>query len=72
MKLRQAYNRIDEKLRDLSRTKYAILIGFTSATGALIAGTALGEPNYIFSITIGLTMTVFYYISNPNEKKPVS
>lgn len=70
--LRHTYNRIDRKIRELSRTKYAVLIGFTSAIGAFIAGTALGESNYIFSTTIGITMTVMYYISNPNEKKPVS
>lgn len=67
-KLRQAYNRIDEKIRGLSRAKYAMLIGFTSATCALIASIAIGEPDYIFSTTIGFTLAILNYLLNPNSQ----
>ena len=66
-RLRQAYNRIDGRIRELSQTKYAVLIGFTSATCALLASTAFGEPDYIFSTTVGLTLAILNYILNPNQ-----
>ncbi|MFQ3275246.1 MAG: hypothetical protein ACI9LV_000234 [Candidatus Nanohaloarchaea archaeon] len=65
----QIYNRIDEKIRELSRAKYAVLVGFTSAICAFIASTVIGEPDYIFSTTIGLTLAILHYISGSNQSK---
>lgn len=64
---RQIYDRIDNKIKEMSRIKYAVLTGFTAALTALIVSLGLGDPNYIFSVTIGITLTILNYLSHPNQ-----
>lgn len=68
-KLREIYDRLDQRIRELSRTRYAILIGLTVMNAALIASTAIGKLDTVFAVTIGITMTIIYYLANPNKKK---
>ena len=67
-RLSEVYNRVDKKIRKLSRISYAALIGITSMTASLIASTALGKTDIIFSTTIGITLATLNYISNPNQQ----
>lgn len=68
-KLENTYRKIDEKVRKLSRTRYAFLIGLTAATASLATSTAFGNPDFIFSAVIGLTLAVLNYIMDKNEEK---
>lgn len=68
-KLTETYRKIDERIRKLSRTGYAVLIGLTAAAASLATSTALGEPDFIFSTVIGLVLAVLNYIMDTNEEK---
>lgn len=62
------YRRLDNWVWGLSRVEYALLTGTTAALGALAVGTVFGAPDYAFAFGLGLTMTVVYYLFNPNQR----
>lgn len=68
-KLKEAYRKLDRKVRELSRTQYAVLTGGSAGLSALAASTAFGNPDIVFSTVIGLTLTVLNYLTNPNREK---
>lgn len=65
--IRRQYNRLDEWVRNLSRIQYAVLAGITSAVTVFIVGTLISDSVNIEAVTMGLTLTVFYYVYNPNQ-----
>ena len=66
--LRELYRKADDWAWGLSRGTYAIVSGVIAGFSLLAVSTALGDPNYIFAIGMGLTLTVLYYWYNPNQK----
>ena len=68
-KIEDFYSKIDDRVRELSRTQYAVFTGLFAFTGSLIASTALGNPDPIQAITICLILGTLFYISNSNKKK---
>jgi hypothetical protein len=65
----QLYRRLDDWAWGLSRVEYAIFTGIFAAFGSLAVSMVLEDPDYAFAIGIGFTLTVFYYVSNPNQKE---
>lgn len=66
--LRQLYRRLDDRVRNLSRVSYALLVGLVSAVGVfavrvLLPGDASFEP-----IAMGISMAVVYYVFDPNSQ----
>jgi hypothetical protein len=53
----------------LSRGKYAILTGVIAALCSLVITFVFGGLNYGFPIGIGLSLTILYYWSDPNQKE---
>ena len=66
--VRDLYRKIDDWAWGLSRGTYAIASGLIAGFSVLAVSTVLGDPSYIFAVGIGLTLTVLYYWSNPNQK----
>lgn len=67
--VRGLYRNIDDWAWRLSRGTYAIVSGLIAGFSVLAVSTVLGDPSYIFAVGIGLTLTVLYYWSNPNQKE---
>ena len=67
--VKEQYRRLDSKIRELSRTQYAVLTGLFATTGSLLGGLAFGNPKLIQSLVVGLVLGTLFYISNSNEKK---
>ena len=65
----QNYKHLNHWAMNLSRSKYAILTGFSAAFGVLAVSVALGEPDYAFAIGISLTLATLNYWSNPNQNE---
>ena len=71
-KIKDFYSRIDNRVRKLSRTQYAVFTGLFATTGSLLGGLALGNPELIQSLGIGLTLGTLFYISNSDKEKKSS
>ncbi len=54
-------------MRSLSRVQYAVLVGFTAAVTVLLIGTMLGDSVTFQAVLMGLSMTIVYYVLNPNH-----
>ena len=68
-KIKKYYEKIDSKIRELSRTQYAVFTGLFASTGSLLGGLAFGNLEPIQALTIGLVLGTLFYISNSNKKK---
>jgi cbb3-type cytochrome oxidase subunit 3 len=66
--LRGLYQQLDNRVRDLSRVSYALLIGFVSAVGVFTVRLLLPGDGGIGPVLMGVTMAVVYYAFNPNNK----
>lgn len=55
---RRAYRRLGTWAWGLSRCKYALLVGVTTALAAVAVTFAVGEPGYAFVIGLGFASTV--------------
>ncbi len=64
----QLYDRLDEWARDLSRARYAGIAGVLSAVTMLLVGMILRESLLVETIAMGVSMAVFYYWFNPDNK----
>ena len=65
--IRQQYHRLDGWVRDLSRIRYAVLVGLTSAFSVLAIGMLMSDSVTFEAVAMGLSMTVVYYAWNPNQ-----
>jgi len=65
---RQLYRQLDNRVRDLSRGAYAVLVGLISAMGVFGVGLLMGGDMTFEAVTMGLSMTVVYYAFDPNSK----
>ncbi|POG54152.1 hypothetical protein [Haloferax marisrubri] len=55
--VKKFYNRVDDWARDLSRVRYAALLGASTAIGVLIVGLLLGQEFYLVqAVTMGVVM----------------
>jgi len=68
-RLRKTYKRLDEWMLGFSRGGYALAVGVTAALSSLAVSLVLGDPNYVFAIGIGVTLTAFNYWSDPNHRE---
>lgn len=66
---KQLYHRVDEWARNLSRLRYATLVGVISLSSYLLVGALLGESVTIEAFTMGLTLAILFYAFNPNQQK---
>lgn len=66
--LRGVYQQLDNRVRDLSRVSYALLVGFVSAVGVFAVRLLLPGDESFGPVAMGVTMTVVYYTFNPNNK----
>ncbi len=65
---RQLYHRFDEWARNLSRMRYAAFIGAVSASSYMLVGVLFGENVTLKAFTMGFTMAILFYASNPNQQ----
>lgn len=63
------YHRLDEWTRNLSRGGYAALIGAVSTLSYLLVSILFGELETLKAVTMGVTLTILFYASNPNQKR---
>ena len=66
--LRGLYRQLDNRVRDLSRVSYALLVGFVSAVGVFSVRLLLPGEGSFGPIAMGITMAVVYYAFDPNTK----
>lgn len=66
--LRGVYQQLDDRVRDLSRVSYALLVGFVSAVGVLAVRLLLPGDGSFGPVVMGVTMAVVYYAFDPNNK----
>ena len=62
---RRLYGRVEEWARNLSRLKYALVVGLTTAIGILVISSALREARLFDAVLMGITMTTVYYVLDP-------
>ena len=67
--LRSLYQRVDNRVRSLSRVSYALLVGFVSAVGVFAVRLLLPGGGSFGPVAMGITMTVVYYVLDPNTKR---
>ncbi|WP_092814654.1 hypothetical protein [Halopenitus malekzadehii] len=65
--LRGLYEQLDDRVRDLSRVSYALLVGFVSAVGVFVVGLLLSDDGSFGPVVMGITMAVVYYAFDPNN-----
>jgi hypothetical protein len=65
--IRQQYRRLDVWMRNLSRIRYAVLVGSTSALAVLVLGTIVSDSVTFEAIAMGLSMTAVYFAWNPTQ-----
>jgi hypothetical protein len=58
------YQRVDERLKSWSRTKYAVAMGLVAFVTYLGVGALLGDSVLIQAVAMGLTLGAFYYFTN--------
>lgn len=66
--LRNLYGRLDDRIRDLSRGSYALLIGLVSAVGVFAVRLLLPGDGSFGPVAMGVSMAVVYYALDPNNK----
>jgi len=66
--LRGAYQQLDNRVRELSRVSYALLVGFVSAVGVFAVRFLLSGDGSFGPVVMGVTMAVVYYAFDPNDK----
>lgn len=66
--LRQLYRRLDNRVRELSRVSYALLIGLVSAVSVFAVRSVLPGEGSFGPIAMGVSMAIIYYAFNPNNK----
>lgn len=65
--LRGLYQRLDDRVRGLSRVSYALLVGLVSAMGVFAVRLLLPGDGSFGPVMMGLTMAVVYYAFDPNN-----
>jgi len=65
--LRGLYRRLDDRVRDLSRVPYALLVGLVSAMGVFAVRLLLPGDGSFGPIAMGIAMAVVYYVFDPNN-----
>lgn len=62
------YWHLDDKVRELSRVSYALLVGFVSAVSVFAVRLLLPGDGSFGPVAMGVTMTVVYYAFDPNSE----
>lgn len=52
-------------LRNLSRLKYALVVGLTTVVGILVVSSVLSEMRLFDAVLMGIAMTTVYYVLDP-------
>jgi len=65
---RQLYRGLNTKVRNLSRGPYALFIGLSSAVGVFVVRSLLPGEGSFGPIAMGISMTVVYYMFDPNNQ----
>jgi hypothetical protein len=65
--LRGLYQRLDNRVRGLSRVSYALLVGLVSAMGVFAVRLLLPGDGSFGPVMMGITMAVVYYAIDPNN-----
>ncbi len=63
--LQQTYHRVDDWVRRLSRTRYAVLVGVVSAVGVWIVSLFTNSLNLFYAIALGISNILVFYWFNP-------
>jgi len=66
--LREIYRHLDDRVHQLSRVSYALLVGFVSAVGVFAVRLLLPGDGSFGPVAMGVTMTVVYYAFDPNNE----
>ena len=64
---RELYRQLDDRVRELSRGKYAALVGLFSAIGVFVVGLLMNAEMAFEAVTMAITMTIVYYAFDPNS-----
>ena len=68
--LRGLYRQLDDRVRDLSRVSYSLLLGLVTAMAVVAVRIPLsGQENFesiAIGLTMGITMAVVSYAFDPN------
>jgi len=65
--LQHLYRRLDNRVRDLSRLSFALLVGVISAVGVFAVRSLLPGDGSFGPIAMGVSMTIVYYALDPNN-----
>jgi hypothetical protein len=65
--LRDRYRRLDARVRELSRAKYALTVGAFVFVATLAMSSVLGDFDVFQATTMGAAFTAVYYAMNPNR-----
>ncbi|CDK38805.1 MULTISPECIES: hypothetical protein [unclassified Halorubrum] len=65
---RQLYRRADDWARGLSRLRYALLTGVVVIASVLAVGVVLDTSTTVYAVTMGVVMTVLYYVGDVNAE----
>ncbi|EMA63797.1 hypothetical protein [Halorubrum kocurii] len=66
----EAYRRLDRWIRGFSRGSYALLVGVTAGLSSLAVSALLGSPDWVFAVTMFVTLSAFNYWFDPNSERP--
>ena len=65
---RHLYRKLDNRIQELSRVSYALLVGLVSAMGVFAVRSLLPGDGSFGPIAMGVSMAIVYYAFNPNNR----
>lgn len=66
--MRNLYEHLEDRIQDLSRVNYAVLVGLSSAVGLLAVSAVINESMTDSAVMLGIAMALVYYWFNPTQK----
>ena len=65
----EAHKRLDRWIRGFSRGSYALPVGVTAGLSSLAVSALLGSPDWVFAVTMFVTLSAFNYWFDPNGER---
>jgi hypothetical protein len=66
--VKRSYDRVDGWARNLSRTRYAVLVGVVGFSSYVAVGALLGQPSIFGALGLGGTLAALHFLFDTNAR----